>query len=154
MNEIFGHFFNVDVSEMFEPVAYAQSGAPRDLFIFDDQLHMVRGSQKAGGAGLRAELAAAAPGLARRQVLETFVSGEIQSVLGLGSRTLDPDTPLRSLGFDSLLSIELGSRLESALGIRLGQKFVWTHPTVAALTDGIAERLESELTPVSGGGDQ
>jgi polyketide synthase 2/polyketide synthase 5 len=100
-----------------------------------------------GGAGLRAELAAAAPGLARRQVLETFVSGEIQSVLGLGARTLDPDTPLRSLGFDSLLSIELGSRLESALGIKLGQKFVWTHPTVAALTDGIAGRLESELAP-------
>ena len=54
MNEVFGRFFNVDVAEMFEPVAYAQSGAPRDLFIFDDQLHMVRGSQKAGGAGLRA----------------------------------------------------------------------------------------------------
>jgi uncharacterized protein len=54
MNEVFGRFFNVDLAEMFEPVAYAESGAPRDLFIFDDQLHMVRGSQKAGGAGLRA----------------------------------------------------------------------------------------------------
>ncbi len=54
MNEVFGRFFDVDLSEMFEPAAYAQSGAPRDLFVFDDQLHMVRGSQKAGGAGLRA----------------------------------------------------------------------------------------------------
>lgn len=54
MNEVFGRFFDVDLVEMFEPVAYAQSGTPRDLFIFDDQLHMVRGSQKAGGAGLRA----------------------------------------------------------------------------------------------------
>ena len=54
MNEVFGRFFNVDLVEMFEPVAYAQSGAPRDLFVFDDQLHMVRGSQRAGGAGLRA----------------------------------------------------------------------------------------------------
>ena len=35
-------------------MAYAQSAAPRDLFVFDDQLHMVRGSQRAGGAGLRA----------------------------------------------------------------------------------------------------
>ena len=54
MNEVFGRFFDVDIVEMFEPIAYAQSGAPRDLFVFDDQLHMVRGSQKAGGAGLRA----------------------------------------------------------------------------------------------------
>ena len=49
MNEVFGRFFDVDLAEMFEPVAYAQSGAPRDLFVFDDQLHMVRGSQRAGG---------------------------------------------------------------------------------------------------------
>jgi hypothetical protein len=54
MNEVFGRFFHVDPIEMFEPVAYAQSAAPRDLFVFDDQLHMVRGSQPAGGAGLRA----------------------------------------------------------------------------------------------------
>jgi uncharacterized protein len=54
MNEVFGRFFDVDLAEMFEPAAYAQSGVPRELFVFDDQLHMVRGSQKAGGAGLRA----------------------------------------------------------------------------------------------------
>jgi len=54
MNEIYGRFFNVSPDEMFETVAYAQSGAPCDLFVFDDQLHMVRGSQRAGGAGLRA----------------------------------------------------------------------------------------------------
>jgi hypothetical protein len=52
MNEVFGRFFNVDPIEMFEPAAYAQSGAPRDLFVFDDQLHMVRGDLKGlpGGA--------------------------------------------------------------------------------------------------------
>jgi predicted TIM-barrel fold metal-dependent hydrolase len=49
MNEVFGRFFDVDLIAMFEPAAYAQSGAPLDLFIFDDQLHMVRGSQRAGG---------------------------------------------------------------------------------------------------------
>jgi hypothetical protein len=54
MNEVFGRFFHVDPIEMFEPVAYAQSGAPRDLFIFDDQLHMVRGSQPNLGGPLRA----------------------------------------------------------------------------------------------------
>lgn len=54
MNEVFGHFFNVDPIEMFEPEAYAQSATPRDLFVFDDQLHMVRGSRASAGMGLRA----------------------------------------------------------------------------------------------------
>ncbi len=54
MNEVFGRFFNVDPIEMFEPVAYAQAGAPRDLFVFDDQLHLVRGTNIASGHSLRA----------------------------------------------------------------------------------------------------
>src|SRR5687768_4328140 len=54
MNEVFGRFFDVDPIEMFEPAAYAQAGTPRDLFVFDDQLHMVRGSQGGAGIGLRA----------------------------------------------------------------------------------------------------
>jgi uncharacterized protein len=53
MNEIFGHFFNVHPLEMFEPEAYAQATAPRDLFVFDDQLHMVRGSSPNRGGALR-----------------------------------------------------------------------------------------------------
>jgi predicted TIM-barrel fold metal-dependent hydrolase len=54
MNEVFGRFFNVHPIEMFEPVAYAQSGAPRDLFVLDDQLHLVRGSRRGVGTPLRA----------------------------------------------------------------------------------------------------
>lgn len=54
MNEVFGRFFDVDPVEMFEPVVYAAAGAPRDMFVFDDQLHLVRGSNKGGGAALRA----------------------------------------------------------------------------------------------------
>jgi len=54
MNEVFGHFFDVHPIEMFEPAAYAQATTPRDLFVFDDQLHIVRGSQGNRGGGLRA----------------------------------------------------------------------------------------------------
>ena len=45
MNEVFGRVFQVDPIEMFETAAYAQAGPPRDLFVFDDQLHFVRGSR-------------------------------------------------------------------------------------------------------------
>ena len=53
MNEVFGRFFNVSLVELFEPAAYAASAAPQDLFVFDDQLHFVRGSRPSP-AGLRA----------------------------------------------------------------------------------------------------
>jgi len=53
MNEVFGHFFDVNVTELFEPAAYGASSAPQDLFVFDDQLHFVRGSQRSP-EGLRA----------------------------------------------------------------------------------------------------
>jgi predicted TIM-barrel fold metal-dependent hydrolase len=54
MNEVFGHFFNVKPIELFEPAAAAQNGPPRNLFVLDDQLHIVRSSRRGTGLGLRA----------------------------------------------------------------------------------------------------
>jgi len=46
MNEVFGRFFNVSPIEMFEPAAYAATGVPTNLFVFDDQTHLVRSRQR------------------------------------------------------------------------------------------------------------
>jgi hypothetical protein len=54
MNEVFGPYFDIDPLGLLVPEAYAQSGPPRDLFVFDDQLHMVRGSRYDAAAPLRA----------------------------------------------------------------------------------------------------
>jgi predicted TIM-barrel fold metal-dependent hydrolase len=54
MNEVFGPYFDIDPVSLFVPEAYAQSGPPSDLFVFDDQLHMVRGSRYDAAAPLRA----------------------------------------------------------------------------------------------------
>jgi uncharacterized protein len=40
LNNVFGHFFEVDASEMLEPAAYAEKW-PKDQFIFDIQTHHV-----------------------------------------------------------------------------------------------------------------
>jgi hypothetical protein len=45
MNEVYGAFFNVSPAELYEPAARAQAAPPKDLFVFDDQLHLVRGSR-------------------------------------------------------------------------------------------------------------
>ena len=106
-------------------------------------------AEPAGGAAartdVRAALAATPPGLARRAALESYVGDHVRAVMRLGDRSLDPQTPLRALGFDSLLSMELRSRLEAGLGVKLAGNFVWTHPTLAALAEGLAEHMELPL---------
>ncbi len=57
MNEVHGKFFDVSPEEMFIPKAQAAEagfGAPRDLFVFDDQLHIIRSSLNGPGNDLRA----------------------------------------------------------------------------------------------------
>ncbi|MFI9273412.1 SDR family NAD(P)-dependent oxidoreductase [Kitasatospora sp. NPDC052896] len=103
------------------------------------------GGTKDPSRDIRAELRSAEPGLARRTALEDYLAEHIRTVLRLGSATLDPQTPLKALGFDSLLRIELRTRLESGLGTRLAGDFVWQHPTLAALATGLAEHMGLDL---------
>lgn len=50
MNDVYGAFFEVSEVELYEAAAFAQSTPPRNLFVFDDQLHMVRGSRPSPAA--------------------------------------------------------------------------------------------------------
>src|SRR5215831_7771140 len=50
MNEVYGRFFDVSAAELYEPAAHAQAAPPKDLFVFDDQLHLVRGSRPSPAA--------------------------------------------------------------------------------------------------------
>ncbi|WP_327270924.1 type I polyketide synthase [Streptomyces sp. NBC_01224] len=97
---------------------------------------------------IQTRLAGLAPGTARREALETYLADHIRGILRLGSTTLDPQTPLKALGFDSLLSMELRVRLESDLGVELASNFVWQHPTLSALAAGLAQRMGLELRHV------
>jgi len=54
MNEVYGqNLFKVSEGEMFESDHHAENGPPKDLFVFDDQTHIVRTSNT-GGNALRA----------------------------------------------------------------------------------------------------
>src|ERR1700740_2062698 len=54
INEAFGKpFFKVSPGEMYEPAAYAEQGTPSDVFVFDDQTHIVRSTSNTP-QGLRA----------------------------------------------------------------------------------------------------
>ncbi|HEY0523444.1 MAG TPA: hypothetical protein VGD08_08645, partial [Stellaceae bacterium] len=53
MNQVFGRLFNVNPLELVDPAAAAELGPPDDLFVLDDQLHMVR-DRSTSGPSLRA----------------------------------------------------------------------------------------------------
>src|SRR4030095_14846411 len=50
MNDVYGKFFNVSEAELYEGAAFAEGAPPQDVFVFDDQLHMVRGSRPSPAA--------------------------------------------------------------------------------------------------------
>ncbi|MFJ6631349.1 SDR family NAD(P)-dependent oxidoreductase [Streptomyces sp. NPDC091376] len=100
---------------------------------------------------VRAMLRSVPAGLARRAALEGYIAGHLRAVLRLGeSSTLDPETTLKSLGFDSLLSLELRTRLETGLDIRIAPKFIHEHPTLAALAAGLADSMGLSLEDRTG----
>jgi hypothetical protein len=65
MNEVFGRFFDVRPSDMFIPSAFAETGAPPNLFVFDTQLHTIRSSRNFDNLSLRAIAQGVSSGLNR-----------------------------------------------------------------------------------------
>ncbi|MEU9923471.1 type I polyketide synthase [Streptomyces griseoluteus] len=96
---------------------------------------------ESGSRDVRARLEALPAGIARQNALESYLADHIRAILRTGSATLDPDTPLKSLGFDSLLATELRIRLDADLAVRLAANFVWQYPTIASLATALAARM-------------
>jgi hypothetical protein len=61
MNEVYGPIFHVNAEELLDGDARAANGAPRDLFVFDDQLHFVRGTRSADALRAIAQGPSSAP---------------------------------------------------------------------------------------------
>ncbi|MBM7776559.1 amino acid adenylation domain-containing protein [Actinokineospora baliensis] len=82
----------------------------------------------------------AAPQEQRRDLLAAEVREQVVRSIGTDNG-LGPDVGFFSLGLDSLSSIELRNRLQTALGQRLGQTVVFDHPTLSSLTDHLVSEL-------------
>jgi polyketide synthase 2/polyketide synthase 5 len=126
-----------------EPRTFIPAAGRHSLF-FSRLITQDRDADGSGVSGddIRERLRSLPSEIARRAALESFLAEHVRAVLRLGSRTLDPQTPLSALGFDSLLSMELRTRVESSLGVRLPGNFVWKNSTLAALAAGVAKRLD------------
>jgi myxalamid-type polyketide synthase MxaE and MxaD len=104
---------------------------------------------KGGGALRTALLAVAAP--ERRAMMEQIVREQLAGVLRLSASRIESKAPFKTLGIDSLMSLELRNRLESGLGLTLSATLFWTYPHVAALAEYLIGKLEDRPRPEDGG---
>ncbi|MCB9551725.1 MAG: hypothetical protein H6705_07540 [Myxococcales bacterium] len=102
------------------------------------------GGAAAAGARLDGAMGTASGGAggglaAGRRALRARVVDALRAVLGLGADDpLDPDRPLRELGLDSLMALEVRKRLAAVVGRALPATLVFDHPTVTALLAALA----------------
>ncbi|MBX3145489.1 MAG: acyltransferase domain-containing protein [Gemmatimonadales bacterium] len=99
----------------------------------------------------RDRVAAVPVGRARRQELERLLIAEAAATLRLPPSHISADRPLRTLGMDSLLTLEFRKRLERSGGLQVGATVFFSHPTIAALAPLVAERWSLELEPAASG---
>ena len=98
-----------------------------------------------GSAEVRQRLLAVQPGRRRRTLLTEHCVAEAARVLRTGPSSVDTTVPLASMGFDSLMALELRKRLELSLGVALPATVAWRFPTIDVLVPFLAERMGVEL---------
>jgi acyl transferase domain-containing protein/aryl carrier-like protein len=139
--------FSVDV------VAFAESGEP--LFQVE---------------GLKVRLLEVAPSATRgkvqgepaRQAVQTLLAelGQLEPsrrqsralqelrqivavVVKLAVERVPIDQPLRTLGMDSVMSLELRNRIEARVGVRVSATALWNHPTIESLAEFLLRQVPS-----------
>ncbi|TDV57889.1 type I polyketide synthase [Actinophytocola oryzae] len=125
-------------------VSATSSHAPHELLA-----DVVRsGHTRSGAKGSNADRTrlSTLPAAERLPALLTLVRTEAAAVLGHpGPDAVPADRRFRDLGFDSLGSVELRTRITNASGVRLATTAVFDHPTPTAL----ARHLDTLLSPAA-----
>src|SRR5215471_12419935 len=92
---------------------------------------------------LRARLAALASDAERLKALVALAQEDIAAVLGLpGASSAPADVPLKELGLDSLMAVELHNRLSARVGTKLPTTVAFDYPTPTAMAQLLLEKLE------------
>ncbi|MEU1758692.1 SDR family NAD(P)-dependent oxidoreductase [Micromonospora sp. NPDC005652] len=84
----------------------------------------------------------------QQEFLLHLVRSHAAAALGGGDpEALDPTSPFRDFGFDSLTAVDLRNRLGNATGCRFPATLVFDHPSPAELADHLRLTLTAEAAP-------
>ncbi|MEO8077200.1 MAG: acyltransferase domain-containing protein, partial [Acidobacteriota bacterium] len=104
------------------------------------------GQPAVNGAGdLRQSMTSAPSVEARRAILEAVLLEQIGAVLKRPAARIELTRPLRTMGLESLLALELRNRLETLTSVRLPATLAWNYPTVAVLVPFLASKMGIDL---------
>jgi len=78
----------------------------------------------------------------RMPMLEAHLKQHVTRILRGHADSVRPDSLLATMGFDSLMSLDLRNRLEVSLGIDLEVNVLWKYPSLEALAPYLAERID------------
>jgi acyl transferase domain-containing protein/acyl carrier protein len=81
---------------------------------------------------------------AARAEIERHVVEALGRVLRVPAARVEPGTPFKDYGMDSLLSLEIRNRLEATLGLRLSATVLFTYPTTGALVEHLTGELRGD----------
>ena len=93
---------------------------------------------------IRALMLAAENHAARLHLLEAHIQEQVGYVLGMMAARVDVQKPLRNMGLDSLMTLELRNRLESSLHLKLPATLAFNYPTVMAMAHHLIEKLDMD----------
>jgi acyl carrier protein len=116
---------------LFRRVAAATAGTPR------------KPVPAPAAAPLGEQIQAAEP-RQRLELLRQHVEERVRRVLALdASVSIDPGLGFTDLGMDSLMAVELSNHLQASLGTKLPSTVAFEHPTLADLTQFLANEVLS-----------
>ncbi|WP_286248500.1 type I polyketide synthase [Streptomyces graminofaciens] len=85
------------------------------------------------------------------RLLVELITTEAAAILGhTSAERVDPDRPLRDIGFDSITAVELRNRLVTGTGFGLPVTALFDHPTATDLARHIRDGLAGTAQPATG----
>jgi acyl transferase domain-containing protein/acyl carrier protein len=127
------------------------SAADRPLFgdLVREASHGEGPTERPAARGIREALGEAPAGRRRRKMLEEYLQQQVAHVLKMAPSRVDVQKPLRTMGLDSLMGLELRNRLEAGTGASLPATLIWNYPTVSLLAPQVAARMGIALEGAS-----